>query len=821
MTKANPEDLRIETDLKSGLSSSQVKERVDAHLSNKKKKQHTKSYGKILFDNLCNPFNLLLFVVMGVMIWARLSLSHYIFAIVLFANVIIGISQDVRARRLTEKLKVLSDDLATVIRDGKETHIPVDDIVLSDILVLKQGNQIPADSIIREGSVSVDESMLTGESRPLHKGVGDEVLSGSFVVNGTCLVEVRHVGEDSYAEKIRLVASSFKRPKSEISQSIWNVTVACSGTALAFAIIYLIITFVRNPADLNAFVPMNDRGREIIESLSGLMVAMLPTGMFLLTSVALTTGVIALARKGMLVQELYCIETLARADVVCFDKTGTLTDGNMSVYEVIPLNGTKEEDIAFGVSGVLCATKDANATAKALREKFGDACEKEIASFIPFDSAYRYSAVSFKDGGTYAFGAFGAIKAKADGKVAQIVEEYSKKGYRCLVLGYSKNTIENGKLPDNFELCAVLTLLDHIKPSAKGNIAWFLSSGVDIRVISGDNPITVAEIARQCGLAGAEHCVDMSTVKKEDIPELIKTVKVFGRVMPEQKEWIVEALQAEGHKVAMTGDGVNDVLALKQADCSIAMASGAAAAKNISHLICTNSDFDALPDVVAQGRRVINNLQRSCSLFLSKTIFALLVSTAFMISMACGGFSYPFQTSHMIVWEIAAIGIPSFFLALEPNNERLQGSMMGNILARSLPSGLAEGFCVLGAFILCYSAPAMVAEDPNAVFLRFITVSVVAFSFFAYVNLFRICMPVKKYRGFVFGGSLLLGIIAFVIDFFNRDSSGKGVLLQVTWDGLARTFLLAVLIVLVVSFGIYMLSDFAIKRFRRIKHEDK
>ncbi len=618
MTKTDPTHFQTEVGISTGLSSAEVQERRAAHLTNKKKKQHSKSYGKILFDNVCNPFNLLLFVVMGVMIWARLSFSHYIFAIVLFANVIIGVYQDVHARHLTEKLKVLSDDKGLVIRDGKETVVLIDDIVLSDIVVLKQGNEIPADAIIRSGSVSVDESMLTGESHALHKGVGDEIFSGSFIKSGTCLAEVRHVGADSYAEKLRLIASSFKRPKSEISQSIWNVTVACSGTALAFAIIYLIVTFARDHQAVHAFIPMTERGRNIIESLSGLMVAMLPTGMFLLASVALTTGVIALAKKGMLVQELYCIETLARADVVCFDKTGTLTDGKMSVFEVHPVNGTKEEEVAFGASCVLAGTKDDNATAHALREKYGDAEGQKFASFIPFDSAYRYSAATLETGGTYILGAYGSFEVEEDPEVKFTIEGFSKKGYRCLVLGYSKNDINNGKLPEKIKLCAVITLLDHIKESAKDNIKWFVSSGVDVRIISGDNPITVSEIARQCGLLGAENCIDMSNVKKEDIPTLVKTTKVFGRVMPEQKEWIVEALQAEGHKVAMTGDGVNDVLALKQADCSIAMASGAAAAKNVSHLICTNSDFDALPDVVAQGRRVINNLQRSCSLSLPK-----------------------------------------------------------------------------------------------------------------------------------------------------------------------------------------------------------
>ena len=821
MVKADPTQLQISADPTQGLSAAQVQEMRDAHLTNKKKKQHTKSYWKIFFDNVCNPFNLLLFAIMGVMIWAGVSLSHYIFAIVLISNVFIGVYQDVHARRLTEKLRVLSDDKATVIRDGKEQQILVDDIVLSDIIVLRQGNEIPADAVIRSGSVYVDESMLTGESRALHKSAGEEIFSGAYVKSGNCLAEVRHVGADSYAEKIRLIAASFKRPKSEISSSIWNVTVACAAAALTFAIVYLLVVFLRDPDALHAFAPMTERGKMIIQSLSGLMVAMLPTGMFLLTSVALTTGVIALAKKGMLVQELYCIETLARADVVCFDKTGTLTDGNMSVYQVFPLESFTDEDIATGVSSVLFATKDANATARALKAKYGDTCSRKIESFIPFDSAYRYSAASFADGGTYVLGAYGAFPAKRLTDVESLLQEYEKKGYRCLVLGYSKNNINNGELPDNFQLCGVLTILDHIKESAKENIKWFLDSGVDVRIISGDNPITVAEIARQCGLIGAENCIDMSKVSNDTIPELVKTIKVFGRVMPEQKELIVEALQAEGHKVAMTGDGVNDVLALKQADCSIAMASGAAAAKNISHLVCTNSDFDALPDVVAQGRRVINNLQRSCSLFLSKTIFAFLISTAFMIVMASGGHPYPFETSHMIAWEIFAIGLPSFFLALEPNNERLKGSLMGNIARKALPTGIGEAACVLGCFILYFAAPNLISELPEFSYSATIALSVVTFSFFAYVTLFLICMPLHKYRGIVFAGSLALGIVAFVVDFFVRDPGGRGVLLQIDWRGLEKTFVPMGFAVIAFAIGVQILVTLTIKFIqRRKKHED-
>lgn len=816
----------IDVDVDKGLSSTQVATRQKEKLVNKTKKTVTKSYGKILFDNFCNPFNLLLICITVVMIWGKLSLSHFFFAGVYGLNIAIGIYQDVHARILLERLKVISDNKAVVIRDGKETSVFVQQIVLSDIILYKQGDQIPADSIIIKGHCSCDESLLTGESMASAKGPGDPLYSGSFLRSGNCVAQVARVGGDSYAEKLRSTASTFARPKSEIAQSIWDITVTCALAALTYGIVFTIIAFLRKDVMWETLNPMSPGGSDFIASLSGSMVAMLPTGMFLLSSVALTTGVIALARKNMLVQELYCIEMLARVDTICFDKTGTLTDGDMSVTEFIPFHGHNEAEVGYAISALLKATGDDNVTARALKEKYGARSKAKILESVAFDPHKKYSAVCMTEIGSYVVGAYGFAPIKKEPEVELLLESYEKKGFRCLVVGYHENEISNGVLPKNFTLCGLLVLSDRIKPTAKSNIQWFQESGVTIYVISGDNPITVSEIAKQCGVNGAGDYVDMSAVKDEEIPNLVHTCRVFGRVSPEQKRLLVKAMQAEGHKVAMTGDGVNDILALKAADCSIAMASGSSAAKSVAHLVCTKSDFSSLPDVVAQGRRVINNLQRSCSLFLSKTAFAMLVSTAFLISVLCGGPRYPFTTSHMLVWEIFSIGLASFFLALQPNSERIEGSMIRNIFVRALPFGVAEAVCVAIPYLIYATAPGLISYNPEEVYAVTVSLCIVSFSIFSYATLFRVCLPFNRYRAIVFGASLAVGIAFFVTDYFIRVPDGihqgEGVILRFMWGGFAWSYPLMMLLTLSCAAAVYFILAYFIeirRKRRRITHD--
>ena len=816
--KDDPRFLNV--DPEKGLSSEQVAIRKKQKLTNKTKKTITKSYGKILFDNFCNPFNFLLIAITVVMIWGQLEFTKFIFAFVLAANIIIGLYQDIHARRLLEKLRVLSDDRTGVIRDGKEEKVLVTDVVLSDIIVLKQGDQIPADAVLRKGHCSCDESLLTGESLSVNKGPGDPLYSGSFLTSGNCVAEVARIGGDSYAEKLRFTASSFSRPKSEIAQSVWDITVVCTLVALVYGIAFTLVAFLNHTVEVSAFNPMHPSAKGFISNLSGSMVAMLPTGMFLLTSVALTTGVIALARKDMLVQELYCIEVLARVDTICFDKTGTLTDGQMSVSEVICLNKSTEMEIKYAVSAILGATHDDNVTARAMREYFGDRNKANVLEAVPFDPRNKYSAATLADSGTYAVGAYGFVPAKREPEVELLLKSYEKKGMRCLVVAYSENEINNGVLPKDFIICGVLVLLDHIKPDAKDNIAWFQNSGVDVYVISGDNPITVSQIAQKCGVNNADHFVDMNGVKDDEIPELVAKCRVFGRVLPEQKELIIRALHEEGHKVAMTGDGVNDILALKVADCSIAMASGSSAAKSVAHLVCAKSDFSSLPDVVAQGRRVINNLQRTCSLFLSKTIFAMVISIAFFISLCCGGHGYPFTTSHMLVWEIFSIGLPSFFLALQPNAEPIKGSLMKNIFARAIPCGIAECLCVGIPFLFYAFAPSLLSYESWKYFDVTISLCIICFSVFSYVGLFRICMPMNKYRAIVFGASFAIGLSLFAVDYFTQYPDGEGRLFHFMWGGFSWTYPLMMFGSIALAIGGYFLITLLVRYIEKKKSKE-
>lgn len=467
-------------DCQQGLTAQEVEERVKGHLTNKTKKAVSKSYGKILFDNFCNPFNLLLIVITIVMIWGKLSFTHFLFAFILGINIAIGLYQDIHARHLIEKLKVLSDDRCRVLRDGVEVEVTKDAIVKDDIVLLKQGDQIPADAIVRTGHCSCDESLLTGESVAAKKTPGDPLLSGTYIRSGSCVAQIIHVGADSYAEKLQKNASAFSRPKSEIAQSVWNITVSCALIALVFGIAYTLVCFAQNQVSWDGLFPMTDQGGEFIEGLSGSMVAMLPTGMFLLTSVALTTGVVVLAKKNVLVQELYCIEALARVDVLCFDKTGTLTDGAMSVHEAIPFHGFSASRLGYGVNAILAATGDDNATAKALKARFGGRHKGDVRAVIPFDSENKYSAVSLFDDGTYALGAYGFLPAKKCLEAELLMKSYEAKGYRCLVLAYSENLISNGVLPRNLEICGVFVFQDHIKEDAKDNVAWFQDSGVEV-----------------------------------------------------------------------------------------------------------------------------------------------------------------------------------------------------------------------------------------------------------------------------------------------------------------------------------------------------
>ncbi len=755
---------KYNVDPSKGLTNEQVEERAKRRLVNKVGKHPTKTIGRIIFDNLFNYINLILFGVFVLMLIAGLPFSQYFFMLILGANIAIGLYQDIHARILVDRLKVVSDPKAKVLREGSVQEIDAAAVVLSDIVLFEQGDQILCDSRVVEGECHVDESLLTGESDSVIKKPGDILYSGTFLKSGHVKVEVTKVGSANYAESLRSSASVFQQPKSEIRRSI-TAFVCVTGTFALIVGAAMYFVYAASTGDWLGFFT----NKKMVESVSGSMVSMLPTGMFLLTSATLAVGVILLSKKRMLVQQLYCIETLARVDAICFDKTGTLTDGTMSVGEFIPFDGANVEVLKEAIASILGATKDKNATAEALRKACGDSFSGTLKKALPFDSSSKYSAAEFENV-TYGFGAFGFLPLDASDRLRELVSSLASKGYRVLVIGKSNEKIVDGKLTSKMELLGVVSLSDHIKEDAAENIAWFQSNDVRVRVISGDDPRTVSEIAKRAGVKNADKYVNLEGKTLEECKALVDDYAVFGRVSPEQKAALITAIKDQGHQVAMTGDGVNDILALKVADCSIAMASGSSAAQSVAHIVSLDNDFSKLPDVVFQGRRVINNLQRTCSLFLNKTFFSVILSILFLILQSVAGVSmrFPFVTPNLFVWESIFVGIPAFFLALQPSAERLKGKFLTNIVMRAIPAGIAQCLCALIPLFLWRMAPETFtfATNPADIWQAAVSLSVLSFSTFAFFILLRVCLPMNKYRIIVCALAFVAGVVAFILDRF-------------------------------------------------------
>lgn len=754
---------RYQPEISIGLSNEQVQSRKKEGFYNKTKKHPTKTYWQIFCDNVFSFFNILLILIAIVQITVQIiykvnAISIFFsntFLGILLINMGIGVFQDIRAKRLVEKLRFKSAPVASVIREGKEEVIQVDEVVLDDVMLLKSGNNICSDAVVKEGCIEVNESMLTGESISVRKKEGDVVYSGTFVVSGSAVVQVEHVGKENYMEKLTRKAKQFRRPKSELLRSLNRILKYISYIIVPLGVLsFCVSRFIQDSSWLDA-----------VEHTAGSMVGMIPSGMFLLTSMTLAVGTLRLGKKHTMVQELYCIEMLARTDVICFDKTGTLTDGTMKVQDVVSFQkeNTPMEDV---ISSILFATKDENQTAIALEHRFA---RKEVfvaKSVLPFSSERKYSAASF-DCGTYFMGApeFVIKKEKQPENVRKLTEEYQQKGLRTLLLAKGEGPLE-GKISDQkVEPIALIVIQDHIRENARDTIRWFKENGVDIRIISGDHPMTVSEIARQCEVDGFEKYIDLEGKSLEETKALAEDYIIFGRVSPEQKAVLVEALREKGHTVAMTGDGVNDILALKNADCSIAMFSGSEATRNVSHLVLTNSDFSSMPEVVFEGRRAINNLQNTCSLFLVKTIFAILTTIGFMLTgLFVDGIStaYPFVTKNLMVWEVGSEGVAAFFLALQPNKKRLEGSFVSNVISRALPGGICVAIAIALAFISSnfgwWDAGSMEGMNQIAV-----SMSVVLMSYMGFVVLFRQCLPFNAYRTVLFSTLLVLSVLAICI----------------------------------------------------------
>ena len=782
----------VEANLETGLTSEQVQQRINDGLINKTKKHVTKSYARIIYENVFNFFNIILFAITAAMIVARIELLNFVFTGILVLNIGIGLYQDIRARKLIDKLKVVSSIQVNVLRDGEIKQIKANELVLSDIVEIKQGNQLVCDGSIVDGFVEMNESLLTGESRNISKTVGGEVFSGSFVAAGHAFYRVEHLGKDNYAEKLQQNARKFKRVKSEILSSL-NMIFKVIGVLVVSLGIAQIIMFRKNLTDIHS-----EAFQKTVGAISTSLVGMSPIGMYLLTSVTLAVGVIRLASRKMLTQDMYCIETLARVDTLCLDKTGTLTDGQLRVLKVVSTSDTSEKDLAKILKTLVDATKDENATANAIREEFANLNNFDSYSAIPFNSKRKFSAVMLEDGRSIVMGAREFVPHK-NKEIDEMCREYEKDGMRVLVLAQHTHVVTIDEKLEESPIIGFIVLQDHIREDAPANIKWFKENGVNIRIITGDNPESAAEIARRAGIDGAEKFISLEGMSLEEVRHITRDYVIFGRVTPEQKEVIIEALKDDGHTVAMTGDGVNDILALRVADCSIAMASGSDAAKNVSHLVSLDSSFSSLPDVVREGRRVINNLQRTVSVFLIKTVFASVLTTFFLFGMFKLSREYPFVLKNMFLWEILTIGIGSLFLSLQPNDEQIKSKFLMNIVFRLIPASAVQIGLVMFFFFWCKDKDTAVA------------LSVLAFSIFSFVIFIRVCMPFDVFRTFLVVGLTFIGIVATLADVFAK----KVALFGINYSVLNPKLFLTLFIVLLIALVVYAALSFGVSKFHK------
>jgi len=730
---------RFEVDHKKGLNTEQVAKRVEEGNTNYTHRGSTKTYANILLSNLFTFFNILCFAVAGALIYIGFAFpedgggafTDLFFMVIILSNITIGIYTEIKAKLIIEKLSVVASSKVKTIRNGEETMIMIDDVVLDDIVVLSNGQQIPADSVIMDGVVEVNEALLTGESVPIQKKKGDTILAGSFIVSGTCYARACMVGPDNYISQLVKGASKYVRPRSELLKTLKLVIKVIACIIVPLSIIMLITQ-----------MGLADRGiliggvAEAVRGTAGAIIGMIPAGMFLLTSVALAVGVINLKRTNTLVQELYCIEMLARVDTLCLDKTGTITDGTMNVCEVIELKNPSTYSIREIMSSMLWALDDNNQTSIALGNYFDRNGVIKATQILPFSSSRKLSAVTFEKEGTFIIGAPEFILKDGFERIHEKISKLASQGYRVLVLAHADASIKNDRLPAKVKPVAIITIQDNVRAEAPATIQWFKDNGVDVRVISGDNPVTVSEVAKRAGINNAEKYISLDGLSDNEVRASVKEYTVFGRVTPEQKFIIIKELKNHGRTVAMTGDGVNDILALREADCSIAMATGSEAARNVSHLVLLDSNFASMPKVVSEGRRVVNNVQKSSSLFLFKTMFSMMLA----VFVIFAGISYIFTPVNLNMMEFFIIGIPSTALALQLNNQKIQGRFIFNILKASFAGAFVVAMYIILLHIFNVNGMLDVNDTVFTTMCIFIVTGV------GFMMLYKLCKPLNAYR---------------------------------------------------------------------------
>lgn len=728
----------LEKKLKVGLTKEEVEEKRSQGLVNGDFNIKTKSYGQIIRENLFTLFNFIM-VILVICIIAVGSWKNTLFFFTAIFNFAVGVTQEIRAKRTIDKLSILSAPKVFALRDGKITEIQVKDIVLGEVIELKNGNQIPADCVILSGECQVNESLLTGESTPIFKKEGDHLLSGSYIISGKLYAETEHVGADNYVNKVTAGAKYYKKRSSVIMDSV-NKIIKVTGIAI---IPLAILQIWKQIFDITQSIP--DAVVKIVASIT----SMIPAGLMVLVSIKLAEGVIRLSRNNILVQDMYSVENLSRVDVLCLDKTGTLTEGKMRVEQVLSLVPDAEEALKAYCEDI----NDENATIEAIRSHYGIKGTARDVKTIPFSSDKKWSLVYREGYGTLILGAPEFLSPECVSENKEFVDENLKKAKRVLLFAKSVNPPRDRDLPEDIKPLAFIIIGDKVREDARETLSYFKEQGVAIKVISGDNPKTVAVVAAEAGLDGADNFIDASRLKTyEDIEDAVDRYTIFGRVTPDQKLDIVKALKARGHTVAMTGDGVNDVLALKEADCSVAMNSGSDAAKNVSNLVLMDSNFSSLPVAVWEGRRCINNLQRSAALFLTKTTYSFALTIMFLFV----NIAYPFEGIQLTIVGYFTEGIPSFFLALEPNKDRIKEGFLKNVFRIAIPSGIMIFLALLCSILI--SKFALGAADAQVSTIAFFTLLAVGI-----IVVFDICGKINLWKMAVVVGCAVLAVLCVVL----------------------------------------------------------
>ena len=747
----------LDADPQQGLTTQEAQLRKQGGWVNKAVQSASKTEREIVLENCLTFFNLVFLILAVVLVIGGSSVKNMTFLVVVICNTVIGIFQEIRAKRAVDKLTLVSAQQLRVIRDGEMKKLRSDFLVRDDIVEFVSGDQICADGIVRSGELQVNEALVTGEEDAIIKHVGDSLKSGSFVVAGTGRAQLTKVGNDSFAAKLAMEAKADPHAaKSEMMRSLDRLI-----KVVGFALIPIgILLFWQERFVLELTL------RDSVEGTVSALVGMIPEGLYLLTSIAMAASALKLTKDKVLVQDMNCIETLARVDVLCVDKTGTITEAVMEVDNVVPLTEAPPEELETILSAFYSDQEPDNDTARAMTEMFAVGTDWKADKRIPFTSQTKWSAASFGEDGAYVIGAPEFIMGGRYGELQETVESWSAGGFRVLLVaryhGYLKEKVLTEHL---LEPLALVLLTNRIREEAPDTFAYFESQGVTIKVISGDNPVTVSEVARRAGIKNADRWVDAKDLETDqDFKTAAQNCTVFGRVTPDKKKKLIKTLRQLGHTVAMTGDGVNDVLAMKEADCGIAMASGAQAASQVAQLVLLKSDFAAMPSIVGEGRRVINNIQRAATLFLVKNIFSLGLSIISMFTM----WPYPMVPLHLSVISALTIGVPSFFLAMEPNYERFSGHFLRGVLRRAFPGGLTNIFVVLmaQAFMAIFSIS---LEEISIVCAAILSVV-------GLLVLFQTCKPFDKIRKLIWWAMALALVFCFTLlgSFFELQATSMG-----------------------------------------------